>query len=91
MAKLLEGLPIDVDAMEEGEVFLTDPELAMYEPVMRISGKYGLCQVRKSHSWVPVSIQRHLHEICESGTGCARQDWHELRHEARSSLVGSHD
>jgi nicotinate phosphoribosyltransferase len=40
VAKLLQGLPIDVDAMEEGEVFLTDPELAMYEPVLRISGKY---------------------------------------------------
>jgi len=40
VAKLLEGLPVDVDAMEEGEVFLTDPELAMYEPVLRISGKY---------------------------------------------------
>ncbi len=40
VAKLLEGLPIDVDSLEEGEVFLTDPELAMYEPVLRISGKY---------------------------------------------------
>lgn len=40
VAKLLEGLPIDVDAMEEGDVFLTDPELAVYEPVLRISGKY---------------------------------------------------
>jgi len=40
VAKLLEGLPIDVDAMEEGEVFLTDPELAVYEPVLRISGRY---------------------------------------------------
>ena len=35
VAKLLEGLPIDVDAMEEGDVFLTDPELAVYEPVRR--------------------------------------------------------
>ena len=40
VAKLLEGLPIDVDSMEEGEIFLTDPELAMYEPVLRISGCY---------------------------------------------------
>jgi nicotinate phosphoribosyltransferase len=40
VAKLLEGLPIDVDSMEEGEVFLIDPELAMYEPVLRISGRY---------------------------------------------------
>lgn len=40
VAKLLEGIPVDVDAMEEGEVFLTDPELAMYEPVLRITGKY---------------------------------------------------
>lgn len=41
VAKLLEGLPIDVDSMEEGEVFLTDPALAMYEPVLRITGKYA--------------------------------------------------
>ena len=40
VAKLLEGLPIDVDSMEEGEVFLTDPNLAVYEPVIRIIGKY---------------------------------------------------
>ncbi|MGI0092343.1 MAG: nicotinate phosphoribosyltransferase [Nitrososphaerales archaeon] len=40
VAKLLEGLPIDVDSMEEGEVFLTDPGLAVYEPVIRISGRY---------------------------------------------------
>ena len=40
VAKLLQGLPVDVDAMEEGEVFLTDPELAVNEPVMRITGRY---------------------------------------------------
>jgi nicotinate phosphoribosyltransferase len=40
VAKLLEGLPIDVDAMEEGEVFLVDPHDALYEPVMRIRGHY---------------------------------------------------
>ena len=40
VAKLLEGLPIDVDSMEEGEVFLTDPNLAVYEPVIRVIGKY---------------------------------------------------
>lgn len=41
VAKLLEGQPIDVESMEEGELFLTDPELAIYEPVMRITGKYA--------------------------------------------------
>lgn len=40
VAKLLEGLPINVDSMQEGELFLTDPNLAVYEPVMRISGRY---------------------------------------------------
>ena len=40
VAKLLEGLPIDVDSMEEGEVIVVDPRLAFYEPVMRISGRY---------------------------------------------------
>ncbi|MCX8095029.1 MAG: nicotinate phosphoribosyltransferase [Caldisericia bacterium] len=34
VAKLLEGLPVDVDAMEEGDFFF--PE----EPVLNISGKY---------------------------------------------------
>jgi nicotinate phosphoribosyltransferase len=40
VAKLLEGLPIEVDAMEEGEVFLVDPRNAIYEPIMRITGRY---------------------------------------------------
>lgn len=40
VAKLLEGIPVDVDAMEEGEVFLVDPHIAFYEPVMRITGHY---------------------------------------------------
>jgi len=40
IAKLLQGLPVDVDAMEEGEVFLTDPTVAINEPVARITGRY---------------------------------------------------
>ena len=40
VAKLLEGLPIDVYSMEEGELFLTDPSLAIYEPVLQIVGRY---------------------------------------------------
>ncbi len=40
IAKLLQGLPVDVDAMEEGEVFLTDPTVAVNEPVLRIIGRY---------------------------------------------------
>jgi nicotinate phosphoribosyltransferase len=40
VAKLLQGLPIDVDAMEEGEVFLTDPKVAVNEPVLRMTGRY---------------------------------------------------
>lgn len=40
VAKLLEGLPIDVDAVEEGGVFLTDPDVAIYEPIIQISGHY---------------------------------------------------
>ncbi len=40
VAKLLQGVPVDVDAMEEGEVFLTDPELASHEPIVRVMGKY---------------------------------------------------
>lgn len=40
VAKLLQGLPVAVDAMEEGEVFLTDPDVAVHEPVLRITGRY---------------------------------------------------
>jgi nicotinate phosphoribosyltransferase len=40
VAKLLEGVAVDVDAFEEGGVFLTDPHLAIYEPVMRVTGHY---------------------------------------------------
>jgi len=40
VAKLLQGLPVDVDAMEEGDVFLTDPDVAVHEPVLRITGRY---------------------------------------------------
>ncbi|MCX7845490.1 MAG: nicotinate phosphoribosyltransferase, partial [Dictyoglomaceae bacterium] len=34
VAKLLEGLPIDVYAMEEGEIFFP------YEPVIQVMGRY---------------------------------------------------
>ncbi|MGC9178408.1 MAG: nicotinate phosphoribosyltransferase, partial [Conexivisphaera sp.] len=41
VAKLLEGLPVDVWAMEEGEIFQTASRTAAYEPVMRIRGRYA--------------------------------------------------
>ena len=41
VAKLLEGLPVDVWAFEEGSVFLADPNSAMYEPVITIVGRYS--------------------------------------------------
>ncbi|MFQ6134931.1 MAG: nicotinate phosphoribosyltransferase [Nitrososphaerales archaeon] len=40
VAKLLEGFPLGVKAMEEGEVFLSRPDSAIYEPVMQITGRY---------------------------------------------------
>ncbi|MBI2183527.1 MAG: nicotinate phosphoribosyltransferase [Thaumarchaeota archaeon] len=40
VAKLLEGLPISVSAMEEGEAFLTAPGSAIYEPILQIEGPY---------------------------------------------------
>ena len=39
-AKLLEGLPIDVYAMEEAEIFLSPRSSTIYEPVLRIEGRY---------------------------------------------------
>lgn len=41
VAKLLEGLPVDAWAMEEGEIFQTASRTAAYEPVMRIRGRYA--------------------------------------------------
>ncbi len=40
VAKLLEGLPVDVWAFDEGSIFLADGRGAMYEPVMTISGRF---------------------------------------------------
>ncbi|HEV2225899.1 MAG TPA: nicotinate phosphoribosyltransferase [Nitrososphaerales archaeon] len=39
-AKLLEGLPVDVWAFDEGSVFVADRNTTIYEPLMVIEGKY---------------------------------------------------
>lgn len=63
IAKLLEGLPVDVDSMSEGEVFLTDPNLAIYEPVVRIHGRY--CDFAKYEN--PI-----LGFLCQSSGICTK-------------------
>lgn len=40
VAKLLEGLPVDVWAFDEGSIFLADGRGSLYEPVITISGRY---------------------------------------------------
>jgi nicotinate phosphoribosyltransferase len=40
VAKLLEGLPVNVWAFDEGEVFVADGSKAIYEPLMVIEGRY---------------------------------------------------
>ncbi|MDG7009126.1 MAG: nicotinate phosphoribosyltransferase [Nitrososphaerota archaeon] len=40
VAKLLEGVPVNVWAMAEGSVFLADGATAMYEPLLVIEGRY---------------------------------------------------
>jgi nicotinate phosphoribosyltransferase len=40
VAKLLEGLPVDVWSLDEGSIFLADGSTAMYEPLMIITGRY---------------------------------------------------
>jgi nicotinate phosphoribosyltransferase len=40
VAKLLEGVPVDAWAFEEGSIFLADKSTAMYEPIMTIIGRY---------------------------------------------------
>jgi nicotinate phosphoribosyltransferase len=39
-AKLLEGLPVDVWAFDEGSIFVADRNSAIYEPLMIIEGRY---------------------------------------------------
>ncbi|MCI4438477.1 nicotinate phosphoribosyltransferase [archaeon] len=39
--KLLEGKPVNVRAMEEGTVFLSDPRTVAYEPVLQVEGRYS--------------------------------------------------
>ncbi len=41
VAKLLEGLPVSVWSLDEGEVFVADSKTAAYEPLMIIEGKYA--------------------------------------------------
>jgi nicotinate phosphoribosyltransferase len=41
VAKLMEGLPVDIDAMEEGEVFAIPHAELAYEPVMQLTGRYA--------------------------------------------------
>lgn len=40
VAKLLEGLPLNVRAMEEGEIFLVSQDSVVYEPIIQIEGRY---------------------------------------------------
>jgi nicotinate phosphoribosyltransferase len=40
-AKLLEGLPVDVWAFDEGSVFVADRNTVMYEPLLTIEGRYS--------------------------------------------------
>ena len=40
VAKLLEGVPVDVWSFDEGSVFLADRNTAVYEPLMVIEGRY---------------------------------------------------
>ena len=39
-AKLLEGLPVDVWAFDEGSVFVSDRNTALYEPLLVVEGRY---------------------------------------------------
>lgn len=41
VAKLLEGVPVDVWAFDEGSVFVADRNTVMYEPLMVIEGRYS--------------------------------------------------
>ena len=40
VAKLLEGVPVDLWSFDEGSIFLADSKTTFYEPVMTITGRY---------------------------------------------------
>ncbi len=40
VAKLLEGVPVDLWSFDEGSIFLADARTTFYEPVMTITGRY---------------------------------------------------
>jgi nicotinate phosphoribosyltransferase len=40
VAKLLEGLPVNVKAVEEGDIFPVQPSSAVYAPLLQIEGRY---------------------------------------------------
>ena len=40
VAKLLEGVPVDLWSFDEGSIFLADGTTTFYEPVMTITGRY---------------------------------------------------
>jgi len=39
--KLMEGKPVNIRAMDEGTIFLSDPKTVAYEPVLQVEGKYS--------------------------------------------------
>lgn len=41
VAKLLQGLPVDVWAFDEGSIFVADSNTALYEPILTIIGRYS--------------------------------------------------
>lgn len=41
VGKLLEGLPVTVQSMDEGEIFQADASSVLYEPVLQIEGNYA--------------------------------------------------
>jgi nicotinate phosphoribosyltransferase len=41
VAKLLEGRPVTVRAMEEGELFVVNSGSAVYEPIVQVEGRYA--------------------------------------------------
>mgnify|MGYP001206084220 CR=1 FL=1 len=41
VGKLLEGLPITVQSMDEGEIFQADASSVLYQPVLQIEGNYS--------------------------------------------------
>ena len=90
VAKLLEGLPLDVWAFDEGSIFLADGRGALYEPVMTISGRYrDFVEYENPVLGLLSSFDERLHQGIEVQGRRGGQAGRQLRDEAGPPCPGA--